>query len=266
MISEPDFSRQSFLGHSFSDTRRAINLGIIGLGGGGSHIAQQCAHVGFLNYLLADPDIIENSNLNRLVGGTALDVAMKLDKVEIAERTIRSVRPEASVLRFRKSWHELLNELKTRDVIFSCVDNFIERHLIEAFCRRYRIVLLDIGMTVQESNGDHAIYGQVVASIPGLPCFRCLGLINDENLKKEADKYGDAGHAPQVVWSNGVLASLAVGLLLSSVSDWNRKGIDALYLEYDGNRHSVTESRLSSALRNHRCGHYPSDEVGDIEL
>jgi len=93
-----------------------------------------------------------------------------------------------------------------------------------------------------------------------------MGFINDENLKKEADLYGDAGSEPQVVWANGVLASLAVGQLLNAISDWNNKGIDTLYLEYDGNRHTVVESQLSIALRNHRCMHYPLTEVGDVAL
>jgi molybdopterin-synthase adenylyltransferase len=239
---------------------------MIGLGGGGSHIAQQCAHIGLLNYRLADPDEIEDSNLNRLVGATALDVAMRLDKVLIAERTIRGIRPEARVRRFKRSWHDVMGELKACDVIFACVDSFIERQLIESFCRRYRIVLIDIGMTVRKEGEEAAIYGQVVTSIPGLPCFRCMGFLNDENLKQEADKYGDAGAGPQVVWSNGVLASLAVGQLLTAVSDWNTTGVQALYLEYDGNRHTVQESQLSQLLRNHQCPHFPIEEVGDVSF
>lgn len=265
-MSAHDFSRQSFLGKSFLQTSKTITIGIVGLGGGGSHIAQQAAHLGFLNFRLVDPDVIEASNLNRLLGGTSLDAVMKLDKVLIAERTIRSIRPEATVRRFKSNWHDVTGELKHCDVIFSCVDSFIERQQIEAFCRRYRIMLFDIGMTVFNTEDDHAIYGQVVSSIPGLPCFICMGLVNDKNLKQEADRYGDAGSEPQVIWSNGVLASLAIGQCVSAVSDWNKDGVSALYLEYDGNKHIVSESQISKALRLHKCPHYPFDEVSDVVL
>ena len=41
------FSRQSFFGASAAQNIVGCHIGIIGLGGGGSHIAQQLAHVGF---------------------------------------------------------------------------------------------------------------------------------------------------------------------------------------------------------------------------
>jgi tRNA A37 threonylcarbamoyladenosine dehydratase len=40
---------------------------IIGLGGGGSHVVQQFAHIGIGNFLIFDADQVEDSNLNRLV-------------------------------------------------------------------------------------------------------------------------------------------------------------------------------------------------------
>ncbi len=261
-----DLTRQSFLGHSFEETRKVTNIGILGLGGGGSHIGQQLAHLGFLQYTLVDPQLIEASNLNRLVGGTALDVAMNMPKVLIAERTIRSVRPNASVQSLQKDWHEVLDQLKTCDVIFGCLDSFVERDLLETFCRRYRILLFDIGMVVKATEDDHWIVGQVISSLPGLPCMKCMGFINEDNLRREAEKYCDAGIEPQVVWANGVLASSAVGVFLSAISDWGKLGVHATYIEYDGNRHALTESNISKALSRHQCQHYPPDEVGDVNF
>src|SRR3546814_8395938 len=69
-----DYSRQSFLGPDSDQALEAATIGFGGLGGGGSHAVQQAAHLGIGNFVLDDPDAIEDSNLNRLVGGTALDV------------------------------------------------------------------------------------------------------------------------------------------------------------------------------------------------
>src|SRR4051794_9796841 len=83
------FSRQSFLGNEMLLTEARV--GIVGLGGAGSHVVQQLAHVGLRRFAIYDADTIEATNLNRLVGGTAIDVAMKMPKAMISERVIRGV-------------------------------------------------------------------------------------------------------------------------------------------------------------------------------
>lgn len=51
--------------------------------------------------------------------------------------------------------------------------------------------------------------GQVIASIPGLPCMKCYGFLNESVFAEEAMRYGAAGVRPQVIWPNAVLASTA---------------------------------------------------------
>jgi len=181
-------------------------------------------------------------------------------------RLIRSIHPDANVHRHQASWHQSLEVLKGCDIVFGCLDSFVQRDLLESFCRRYRILLIDMGMTVRDIEGDFRISGQVIASIPGRPCMRCMGFINDEVLKREAEDYGATGPAPQVVWANGTLASTAVGLLLAGLANWNKAGLAPMYLEYDGNSHSVNPSNLAKALTHHRCTHYPEDQVGDVDF
>jgi molybdopterin-synthase adenylyltransferase len=90
--------RQSFLGPDSDVDLLEATIGLIGLGGGGSRFAQQCAHLGIGGYVPCDPDIIEDTNTNRLIGGTLADVQQKLAKVSIAERTIRALQPNARIL------------------------------------------------------------------------------------------------------------------------------------------------------------------------
>ena len=45
-----------------------LRVGVVGLGGTGSAVAQQLAHLGVTKYTLIDRDDIDVTNLNRLIG------------------------------------------------------------------------------------------------------------------------------------------------------------------------------------------------------
>lgn len=49
--------RQSFLGEASEQVIKATTVGLVGLGGGGSHVVQQLAHIGVERYVLVDPDV-----------------------------------------------------------------------------------------------------------------------------------------------------------------------------------------------------------------
>jgi hypothetical protein len=235
----------------------------VGLGGGGSHIAQQLAHIGLGNFLLIDPDFIEDTNLNRLVGGTLEDVRLGAAKVDIAERVIKPVNPAAEVVKRLASWTEVTAELRDVDVIFACVDSMSCRSELESFARRFLIPLIDIGIDVHESSGEFSIGGQVMLSMPGKPCMRCMGLVTDEALAKEAARYGAAGGKPQVVWPNGTLASIAVGFFMKLVTPWETQKATPLLLEYDGDLQTVAPSNKLAYLPQY-CKHFDSlNELGD---
>jgi|HubBroStandDraft_1064217.scaffolds.fasta_scaffold02359_9 hypothetical protein len=256
--------RQSFLGPDSEAILSAATIGIIGLGGGGSHIAQQAAHLGIGCYVNADPDAIEDTNTNRLIGGTLADAAVSRPKVTIAERLIRGLQPEARIISAQADWHANVDDLKLCDVILGAVDSFKEREQLERFARRHLIPYLDIGMDVHELGGQgFLLSGQVILSMPGAPCMRCCGFITDERLEQEARRYGAAGSRPQVVWSNGVLASTAIGLLTQILTPWYSNPSAFVFLDYDGNKGTITRNPRMELLKNHVCPHHPADETGD---
>lgn len=263
--SEPDFSRQSFLGAQADDIFRAIRVSIVGLGGGGSHLAQQLAHLGVGSFRLIDPDCIESSNLNRLVTATQTDVDEKRPKVEILERTIKAIRPYARVMTAQSKWQEVDALIRDADVIFGCVDGYNQRKQLERAARRFLVPYIDIGMDVHRiEDGEFAIAGQVILSLPNERCMTCLGYLTEEKLHDEALRYGDAGRNPQVVWSNGVLASAAVGIFVQLVSPWCRNRTKYVYLEYDGNSHTLRHSRIPEKIAPEKCPHFSGkDDVGD---
>lgn len=241
---ESDFSRQSFLGHNSQSELWETRVAIVGVGGGGSQIAQQLAHLGVGKFRLIDPDIIEASNLNRLIGGTAADVETASPKVEILARTIKAIRPEADIEIHRSKWQEVAYSLKDVHTIFGCVDGYRQRDYLESAARRYVIPYIDIGMDVTKIEDSYfAVAGQIIVSRPGCPCMRCIGFLTSERLAREENDYGDAGINPQVVWTNGILASLAVGEFVKLRTPWFPAKDQYVWLELDGNVQTVTKSR-----------------------
>jgi molybdopterin/thiamine biosynthesis adenylyltransferase len=257
------FDRQSFLGADSDAVLAGTSVGLVGLGGGGSHVAQQLAHVGVGSYVLLDPDAIDETNLNRLVGGTVADVKVDRAKVEIAARLIAGVLPEAKIFKQRCSWQEAAEHLKAVDVIIGGVDSVRAKAEMEDFARRFLIPYIDMGMDVHALDAGFLVAGQVVLSMPGRPCLRCMGLVTNEALEEEARNYGAAGGKPQVVWPNGLLASAAVGLFTQLVCPWQAGATDSAYLEYDGNRGTLVPSQRFEHLRGRACPHFPAEATGD---
>jgi hypothetical protein len=260
-----DLSRQSFLGNNSDAVLAGVRVAIVGLCGGGSHVSQQLAHIGVGEFVLCDPDIVEESNLNRMVSATHEDAVKGRGKVAVTRGKILDVNPSAKIVQCPGSWQSYALELRKADVVFGCVDSYSERSQLEIMCRRFLIPYIDVGMDVSSAGSDRVISGQVILSMPGYPCMRCMGFLNEGLLAREAQAYGEAGGKPQVVWPNGVLASTAVGMFMTLTLPWHSQGsAPSLFMEYDGNTHSVFASRRMIAISSMTCRHFDGpQDLGD---
>jgi molybdopterin-synthase adenylyltransferase len=247
---------QNFLGANSAEILRKTRAAVIGVGGGGSHVAQQLAHAGVGNLVLMDHDRVEYRNLNRLVGATLKDAKRRSLKVEVIKRLVAGINPRATVQAVPTKWQEEAELLRDSDVIFGCVDTFSERDQIERAARRYLVPYVDIGMDVCKVEDGFSVGGQVALSMPGGLCLRCYGILTDERLALEAAQYGAAGQHPQVVWANGVLASAAVGVLVQMLCPWRRRPLSGILREYDGESHTVSTSNKLAYLSSKRCSHF----------
>ncbi len=262
---ENRYDRQSFLGINAQKIISKVKVGIIGLGGGGSHIIQQLAHLGVQNYVIFDGDYVSNSNLNRLIGATLEHAKFKQQKVDTAIALIKGLQPTANITFVNDKWEEKPELLQSCDVALGGVDTFATRRDIETICRRYLIPYIDIGMDVRIVEYESPrMYGQLILSLAGFPCMKCMGFLTEENLALEAAKYGDAGPKPQVVWANGVLASNAIGLFTDLITGWSGRNDNMIYQEYDGNKLTLNKSYRLDYLDNEKCTHFPLKEVGPV--
>jgi molybdopterin-synthase adenylyltransferase len=191
-----------------------------------------------------------------MVSLTEDDVASGHLKTGVISRLIHAVNGKATVIEIPAKWQTRHELLRDRTAIFGCVDSFAEREQLERYARRYLVPYIDVGMDVHGTPGRHAISGQVILSLPGHPCMRCMGFLTEERLAEEAKRYGAAGARPQVIWPNGTLASIAVGKFMSLVTPWHGELQPALFTEYDGNRLTVQPSRKLLHLIGHQCPHF----------
>jgi hypothetical protein len=234
--------RQVFLGPNSDGILAATTVAVIGASGGGSHIAQQLAHVGFGSVHLIDPAVASERHRHRLVGISTTAVRRGWRKVEVLRRLMKRAFPEGVVSAHADRWQSHHQLLRTCDIVFGCVDGYVEREELERYTRRFHVPLIDIGMDVRSGTDGHIVCGQVITSMPGNPCMRCMGFLSEAAMRSEVGRYGNSGDRPQVVWPNGVLASTAVGIATTLLFMWHKDQVICPYLLYDGNTGCVAPS------------------------
>lgn len=235
------FDRQvRAFGASGQGVIQSVRVGIVGLGGTGSLIAQQLAHLGVRDFLLIDPDVIEESNLNRVVHATRADIGRS--KVIVAAEYIRSVAPESrvevvegDVIRSR-----VARSLGNVDVIFGCTDSHGSRAVLQQVAYQYLVPCIDTGAIITSAAGHVTnVYGRVQLLSPGFACFTCSNLLNPNEVRRDmmtafernADPYlqGEREPAPAVISINGTVTSLAVTMFLAFVTGFASESRHLLY-------------------------------------
>ena len=202
-------------------------IGIIGLGGTGSLVAQQLAHLGVREFLLLDPDSVDASNLNRLAGARRHDIGVP--KVVVAARHIRRVRRSTHVEAIRGSVLQArtARRLAEADFLFCCTDSHGSRAVINQLAYQYLIPCIDMGVSLTTGRGQVThIAGRVQMLAPGLACLACGNLLDPDAVRRDlmseeerlADPYflGDGEAQPAVMSLNGTVASLAVTMFLGA--------------------------------------------------
>ncbi len=206
----------------------SLTVGIVGLGGTGSFIANELAHLGVQRFLLLDPDTVESSNLHRIIGGEPTD-AEGTPKVNVAARSIRRIRPNAKVEAICASvlLQKYVRELTSVDSIFACTDSHGSRYVLNQLAYQFLIPVFDVGVAIAVSNRRLShVFGRSQMLAPGLPCLTCLRTLDPEQVRRDLmsdferqrDPYviGDMAPQPAVVSLNGTVSSLTVTMFLAA--------------------------------------------------
>jgi len=204
-----------------------MTVGIVGLGGIGSWVLDLLVRLGVGQIVIIDDDVVEKSNLNRLIASTLKDAKNKTPKVQMLADYAAEINPRAKITATQKSILEedAQQQLKPCEVIFGCTDNQSSRSVLNSFCIERFIPFIDTGTGIQ-ARPDHTIEhagGQVRIVIPGMGCLNCINGINlrvaQQEMLPEPERQiaiqrgyiaGADVPAPAVGSLNGVIASLAV--------------------------------------------------------
>jgi len=256
-VNEHRFSRNvAFFGTEGQEKIHLTSVSVVGVGGLGSHVVQQLGYLGTRRFCLIDDDVVTESNLNRLIGATAKDVELQRPKVDVAERTIRAITPDAMVRRVPDTFvsTEGFAALREADVVIGCVDGDGSRLILTEFCAAYKKPYFDLATEILSGERVPAFGGRLLVSINGASCPVCLGELSAEDIRRElaspqqreegARIYGLQRDAlrrigPSVVSLNGVVASLAVTefmVMVTGIRDPKR------HLTYRGDLGRVTEN------------------------
>ena len=243
-VSDPRLVRQlPLLGAAGQAAIASLRVAVVGAGGTGSHVALQLLYMGFRHVLVLDDDLVEESNLNRLVTADKADLG--LPKNSVAKRRMQGVDPECRVQALPgltpDGDHEELDDV---DLIFGCVDHDGPRQRLNRIALSTRTPYIDVATGVDSQHEPVAVGGRVILARPGRPCLSCLRELDSAEVGRWAKPpeqqvvdrlhgYGTTVPNPSVVYLNG----LAVSAALAEVAAWisgTRPPADCLQIDLVG--------------------------------
>lgn len=219
-------------------------VAVVGLGGVGSLVAEYLARLGVGHLVLIDPDPIEDTNLSRVVGATAVDVETGQLKTQIAVRHAREVTDHAILDAIPEdvSKNSIAKILCDCDFIFLAADSMRARLLVNAVTHQYLIPAIQIGAKIRPtaSGSIEDAMSAVRHLRPRHGCLWCNGLIDPAQLAIEAktdeerkdQAYGVREPNPSVITLNAVAAAHAVNDFLFDFLDIRSPTTETAYQHF----------------------------------
>ena len=225
------FDRQrKIFGDKGQKQLRASKIGVVGAGGLGSFVVLELAYLGVGSIVIVDHDLLDDSNRNRLVGAWESHTE-GTPKVELLRDLVRRIDVEVETLVVRTCVEDPEAEtfLAGVDVVMACLDNDGPRSVLNKFCCKQGLPLIDSASDTMPETDQVIFGGRVCVATADTGCLLCFGVLNQDEIadyfatpKQRADReelYGVgrrnlAGAGPAVITVNGVIASIAVTELM----------------------------------------------------
>lgn len=235
---------------------------IVGLGGLGANLLSSLLSIGARRFILIDPDVLKEENMDRIPYATARDARKSLSKVALAARYVRSRVPGAEIVALPRGLEtpEALRALKEVDLLLGAVDTYVARLVLTRFAAAYLLPFLDAGTGVHVKHGNvEDMGGRVTVLLPGERCLVCAGRINARELSYELSDEPERELArrrgyvtgldvpqPMVATLNGAVANIVATEALGLVTGIKRPAEQLYY-----NALSGTVSEVAFAEREH---------------
>ncbi len=235
-------------------TMSGLSIGVVGVSGTGSPVAEMLYRLGIGELVLVDDDVIKPHNVSRIYNSTLTDADNKLAKVIMMYNAIEKTGLQTKVVPLAMSLFnpDVIRRLAQCDVIFGCMDSVDGRQLLNELCTFYCIPYFDLGVRLDADGvgGINQVNGTVHYLQPGGSSLFSRKAITQEALKTEAmkrtnpDEYdkqleeryikGANEDSPAVISVNTLVASLAVNDFLARIHPYR-----------DDNNENVATLRIS---------------------
>lgn len=159
----------------------------------GGLAAEACSRMGLSRLSYIDHDLIEMRNLDRTHGATIADVIAGLSKVAVAGRATALSHTSADIdLRLVPA--SVLSKRGYRaaldcDVLLSCVDRPLPRHLLNAMAYAHLIPVVDGGITARVKPDGRPLHidWRIQTAGPEHGCQVCVGALRRSDVALDRD-------------------------------------------------------------------------------
>jgi molybdopterin/thiamine biosynthesis adenylyltransferase len=182
-----------------------LHIGVVGLGGTGSAVAEFLCRLGVGQLSLFDGDDLEQTNVNRVLGSTVDDAGTA--KVIVAKRHLDAIGLGTAVLAHAEHITDegAASLLRGCDVVFGCTDRQRPRAILTTLALRYCIPVFDMGVLISSVRGEIVgVNGRVTTLMHGESCLFCRGRISVEGIRveslsaEERTSQAQEGYAPEL--------------------------------------------------------------------
>jgi molybdopterin/thiamine biosynthesis adenylyltransferase len=244
-----------------------LNIGIVGAGGLGSILAKLIVRLQPRGLVIADSDVVDKSNLNRLPGATLIDAKSSLPKVNLVARQAYAAHPYLDVKPIYDDFLKLdvQEQFKRCDYVFNTCDRPSPHIASNILCLAHGIEFFDMGTgAVVDNRRLEAAGGQLIRIRPDSGfCLSCSGIYDRKELAEdlmepsERECQMNLGYirgantkAPQVYALNMMVASWATWLFMRTITgeelDFDGIAVDALNFEtYSWKEETVSPNKCN---------------------
>lgn len=250
------FSRQVLaFGEDLQKLLQQLTIGIVGAGGTGSAVAEQLIRLGVGRIIVADREVLEDSNVTRVYGSRVRDAGDK--KVDILKRHAEEIGLGTVIeeLPGNITRRSVIARFRSCDLIFGCTDREAGRSILTTLALYYYIPVFDLGVKIDSEDGTvKSVEGRITTLLPGAACLFCRGRISsdviaaeilqendpDEYKRRRAQGYVPEleGHAPAVIPFTSAVASFAINEFFHRLSGYmgEDRASTEVFLLFDDSR------------------------------
>lgn len=170
-----------------------LRIGVVGCGGTGSAVAELLARAGVGRILLIDPDIVDETNLNRLYGSRRQDAQENRPKVQVLREHLErmDLGTKVAIRKAPLAEASLAKVLRTCDIIFGCTDGHLGRLILNRLAYFYLLPVIDTGLAVAPSSPGRPaqVSGRVTVLRPGTACLLCRSVVSPRRAREEGLRF-----------------------------------------------------------------------------